>query len=132
MADIDEQSRNSNLSYFSLLPFHQVYNLEEQNYRYTTAGLSSELPSRNTLDHLPSLFDLDVFKLNASFDNDFNPDQNLHNNIAKHDCRYFSPHSFDLQVAKITNKKTALSFLHNNVRACLYGSRAGPLSETAR
>jgi hypothetical protein len=54
--------------------------------------------------------------LNASFD-DFNPDQNLHNNIAKHDCRYFSPHSFDLQVAKITNKKTALSFLHNNVRS---------------
>jgi hypothetical protein len=58
-------------------------------------SLSNALSSKNNLDSLPSLSDLNIFNFNCTFDNDINPDLNLHN-IVQHDCRYFSPHSFDL------------------------------------
>ena len=66
---------------------------------------------------MPSLFDVNVFNLSASFDNDINSDRNLHS-LVRHDCRYFSPHSFQSQNNSLTDMcKNTLSFLHNNVRS---------------
>jgi hypothetical protein len=58
-----------------------------------------------------------LFKLNATFDNEINPDLNLHN-VKYIDCPYYSPHSFDIcKNGVLTRNNVSLSFLHNNVRS---------------
>ena len=74
------------------------------------------LPSRNTLNSLPSLFDIDLFKLNGTFDNEVNPDYNLYNN-QRNDCLYSSPTNFDICKQPAIEYRSSLSFMHNNVRS---------------
>ena len=76
----------------SLLPFYKQ-NIPVADYSCNITN--DRLPSRNTLNSLPFFFDIDLFKLNGTFDNDINPDYNLYNN-QRHDCLYYSPHSFDI------------------------------------
>ena len=74
------------------------------------------LSSRNTLNSLPSLYDINLFTLNAPFDNDVNPDTNLYN-VQRRDCPYYSPYSFDICKNRVIKHQSTLSFLHNNVRS---------------
>jgi hypothetical protein len=93
MASSYKERCQKNRNHLSLLPYYRQ-NILQAHGNFNNS-LSNALSSKNNLDSLPSLSDLNIFNFNCTFDNDINPDRNLHN-IVQHDCRYFSPHSFDL------------------------------------
>lgn len=77
--------------------------------------LSSELPTKRNLEKLSSLYDLDLFSLNTTLDNNFNVNNNLLNQRIQ--SRYFSPHSFKQLSSTFTKHQveSSLSIFHNNI-----------------
>ena len=76
--------------------------------------LSCHLLSKKYLERLCSIYDLDLFSLNAGETQ--NPDLNLSNHRVQ--SSYFSPHSFNLLKNKFRRYggNSTFSLLHNNVR----------------
>ena len=78
--------------------------------------LSVPFTPRKYLDHLPSLYDFDLFSLNLSLNRDTDPDQNAMSNHVK--CRYFSPNSFYKEKCNIgldSLSKASFSIFHDNI-----------------
>ena len=71
--------------------------------------------SRKYLETLCSIYDLDLFSLNAG--EAHNPDFNLYNNRIQ--SRYFSPHSFNKFKSKLLRYagNSCFSLFHNNLRS---------------
>lgn len=76
----------------------------------------SDLPSKNYLERLPSLHDIDIFSLNldakSNSDSEFTPFRPIR-------CKYYSPHSFSLMLDGINRQSESnlFSLIHNNVRS---------------
>ena len=77
--------------------------------------LSSEIPTKRNQEKLCSLYDLDLFSLNTTLDNNFNVNNNLLNQRIQ--SRYFSPHSFKQLSSTFTKHQveSSLSIFHNNI-----------------
>ena len=79
-------------------------------------NLSVPFTPRKYLDHLPSLYDFDLFSLNLSLNRDIDPDQNAMSNHIR--CRYFSPNSFYKEKCNLGLdylSKASFSIFHNNI-----------------
>ena len=72
------------------------------------------LPSKKYLDRLPSLYDIDLFSLNAENENNINTEFTA---ISPIRCSYYSPHSFSLLKNKFSEQsfRCQLSLFHYNV-----------------
>ena len=74
-----------------------------------------DLPSKKYLERLPSLHDIDIFRLNldakSSSDSEFTPFQPIR-------CKYYYPHSFSQMLDSINRQSDSnlFSLIHNNVR----------------
>ena len=75
--------------------------------------LPSDIHSKRYLDKLTSLYDLDLFKLNASCSEDLNADSFLYNHRIS--SRYYTPHSFKEWNNNFVNNDAYLSIFHNNL-----------------
>lgn len=76
-------------------------------------SLSYHLPTRNCLEGLSSIYDLDLFNLNTHNPN-IDPDCNLLCNQIR--CNYYSPYKF-AEFTKKLESKNCLSIFHNNIRS---------------
>ena len=78
-------------------------------------SLSCDLPTKRNLECLPSFFDLDLFGMNSTLDNNLSPENNL--SIPRIQSHYFSPHNFN-QYSLCLNKdrleNSPLAIVHNN------------------
>ena len=95
---------NFNLS--GNLPFHHG--------RFNNS-LASKLPAKRNLECSPCLYDLDLFSMNSTLDENLNPDSNLE--FPRVQCRYFSPPCFKEYGSSlsISQQESSLSFFHNNI-----------------
>ena len=75
--------------------------------------LPTNTRSKNYLDALPTLYDLDVFKLNSLCDKKLNIDSNLFHQRIK--SRYFTPHSFKKEIKRSLIDEETFSLFHSNV-----------------
>ena len=78
-------------------------------------SLTCDLPTKKYLDKLRSLYEMDLFSLNAQ--SNLNPDRNLENQHIR--SKYFSPYNFSMLKDTLTRTENKISFsmLHNNVRS---------------
>lgn len=78
-------------------------------------SLSCDFPTKRNLECLPSFFfNLDLFGMNSTLDNNLSPDNNL--SITRIQSHYFSPHSLN-QYSLCLNKdrlENSLAIVHNN------------------
>ena len=76
-------------------------------------SLTCDLPTKKYLDKLRSLYEMDLFSLNAQ--SNLNPDRNLENQHIR--SKYFSPYNFSMLKDTLTRTENKISFsmLHNNV-----------------
>ena len=101
----NKQDMKATKSLFKELPYHN-YNIVNSHGRFNNL-LRTKLPSKRILENLPSLYDLDIFKLNTACDgDDLLSDQ-------RPQCRYFSPHSFKEFTEE--NAGDCFSVIHNNL-----------------
>ena len=70
---------------------HHGENLLYCHGRFNNLISANNLPSKKFLDRLPSLYDIDLFNLNAD-NNQFSDSDSLA--IRPIRCKYYSPHSF--------------------------------------
>ena len=97
-----------NRHFFQEMPFYGV-NLAESSYE--VGNNLNCLPTKKQLNRLTSLYDLDIFSLNASDNNSaFDPSQLVR-------CKYYSPHNFDKLKNQPAINNSKFSILHNNVRS---------------
>lgn len=76
--------------------------------------LKQIVTTKNLLKNLPSLFDLDIFKLNTRTDKNANCENDLLGSLIR--CNYYSPHNFQKQKLKFwDNIDRGISLLHSNV-----------------
>ena len=94
----NKQSTKVNKTLLSELPYYNYSDLISAHGQFNNI-LSSSLPTKKYLDHLPSYYDLDLFTLNIFLDR--NSDSNTHYSNTR--CKYFSPHSFFEQKRKFAN-----------------------------
>ena len=76
--------------------------------------LPSNLSSKKTIQSLPTLYDLDIFKANSASDLITNMS---HDFLLNEDfvCRYFSPYNFKQLTKRFNNFTSNLSMIHNNL-----------------
>ena len=97
------------------LPYY-AYKGRLENYHGRFNNLiGSNLLSKRSLNKLTSLYDLDLFRLNAApCSENINPIGNLIDNRIQ--CRNFSPHSFkELQNNFTSDRDSCFSMFHNNI-----------------
>ena len=77
--------------------------------------LPSHLPAKKYLEKLSSIYDLNLFKLNAL--EDTNPSDSIYNHCIH--SRYYSPYSFYKFKSELPSRVSDSSFslLHNNIRS---------------
>ena len=96
---------NSAQCLFCELPYYWEHHDQFNN------SLNNNLTTKQQLQCLRSLYDIDVFSLNI---NTFvNPDHNL--NYKPIQCTYYSPYGFSQQKSFFSSG-SSFSLLHNNVR----------------
>ena len=79
-------------------------------------NLSVPFTPTKYLDHLPSLYDFDLFSLNLSLNRDIDPEQSAMSNHVR--CRYFSPNSIYKENCNLgldSLSKASFSIFHNNI-----------------
>ena len=79
-------------------------------------NLSVPFTPTKYLDHLPSLYDFDLFSLNLSLNRDIDPEQSAMGNHVR--CRYFSPNSIYKENCNLgldSLSKASFSIFHNNI-----------------
>ena len=86
-------------------------------------SLNSELPTKQDLDKLHSLYDLDLFNLNMAFDSNQTDNDALMSQCIR--SRYFFPHSLKQFTDNLTQDQieSSLSIFHNNIRALIVTSK---------
>lgn len=112
----DKQAERDLRDHFKELPYFNYRGcITNCHGRFNNLRLAS-LPSKRDLEKLPSLYDLDIFKLNASLDNNLNSGITLLNQRFIQ-SRYFSPHSFKEQGDKLKKNSDDHNFsvFHNNI-----------------
>ena len=105
-----KKSAKATKSLFRELPYNGV-NFIDLHGQFNNS-LNNSLPSKQYLQRLKSLHDLDLFSMNT--DSNTNPDSNL--NMQPIRCKYYSPHSFS-QHKRTLFTDSHFSLLHSNVRS---------------
>lgn len=88
------------------LPYYNVTSCPLTVHGQFSNSLANDLPTKQLLDKLPGLYDLDLFNLNI------NEDINPHKNFAYKQFRsnYYSPYKFSERKRSVSD--SSLSFIH--------------------
>ena len=112
---INHQTARSTHSLFRELPYFGQ-NITLAHGQFNNCIQASHLPTKKYLEKLTSIYDLDLFRLNAAKTLDPDNDNLYYNRIQN---RYYSPHSFNKFKTELPRRASdsCFSVLHNNVRS---------------
>jgi len=108
---VNKVEAKANKALLSELPYYHCKRLEDA---HATFNSLIDIPSRKSLSHLSSLYDINIFNLNNMNALFFDENQNYLYKFPR--SKYFSPLSFNKELSQI-NSDSSFSIAHNNIRS---------------